>query len=201
MADKSIELLLKTFKDELIKHFDEGKEELSQQFDLKLEKINKKITKFQKTADNALKIANEANETANLNKTNLENLRKDFDLHVEEYCVLSIKCEDMEKELSLEKVKNNVLSAKLEDNINRTCRKTLVFKGLKEEGKETWSNTKSLLSNVLAEVMEEDPGDTFNWIERCHRSKPNKFKKGKRDIFAAFYDWNVSDAIRKKFRY
>ena len=49
--------------------------------------------------------------------------------------------------------------------------------------------------------MEEDPEDTFNWIERCHRSKPNKFKKGKRDIFAAFYDWNISDAIRKKFRY
>ena len=58
------------------------------------------------------------------------------------------------------------------------------------------------VSNVLAEVMEEeDPEDTFNWIERCHRSKPNKFKKGKCDIFAAFYDWNVSDAIRKKFRY
>ena len=79
------------------------------------------------------------------------------------------------KRNSLEKVRNNVLSAKLEDSINRSCRKTLVFKGLNEERKEKCSNSKSLLSNVLAEVMEEDPEDTFNWIERCHRSKPNKF--------------------------
>ena len=100
MADNSIELLLKTFKDELVEHFDEGIEELSKQFDTKLEKINKKITKFQKTADNALKIANEANEAANLNKVNLENLRNDFDVHVEKYDKLSKECEDIEKELS-----------------------------------------------------------------------------------------------------
>lgn len=201
MTDNSIELLLKTFKEEIIEHFDEGKEELSKQFEIKLEKINKKITKFQKTADDALKIANDAKVAANLNKVNLENLRKDFDIHVGKYDEFSKKCEHMEKELSLEKVRNNVLSVKLEDSINKNCRKTLVFKGLKEEGKEKWSDTKSLLSNVLADVMEEDPEVTFNWIERCHRSRPNKFKKGKRDIFAAFYDWNDSDTIRKKFRY
>ena len=164
-------------------------------------KITKKIKVIQKTADEDLKVAAEAKGTSLLNKTNLENLRNDFDAHKLQYDETCIKLETLEKELSLEKIKINSLNLQLEDQVNRSSRKTLVFKGIKEDGKESWSDTKELLSKVVAEVLEVDPEDTIEWIERAHRSRPNKFKKGKRDIFACFHNWNGSDHILKTFRY
>ena len=135
-------------------------------------------------------------ENAQLNKTSLE---KNFEAHKKQYEETHQKVLKMEIELSVEKVKTNSLQLQLEDQINRSSRKTLIFKGIKEEKEESWQDTKILLSDVLAGVFNEDPEETITWIERAHRSRPNTHKQGKRDIFACFHNWNDSNYILKKF--
>ena len=39
----------------------------------------------------------------------------------------------------------------------------------------------------------------MSMIERAHRSRPNKFNKGRRDIYAALYDWKDIEHLQKTF--
>ena len=42
--------------------------------------------------------------------------------------------------------------------------------------------------------------EAYDMIERCHRSAPNKRKKGKRDIYVSFLDWNDSEYVKESYR-
>ena len=93
------------------------------------------------------------------------------------------------------------LQHKLKDSINRQCRKTLVFKGIKEESDESWHVTKQILAKKISEATngETSEQNAQRMIERAQRSRPNHFKKGRRDIYAAFYDWKDTEYIQQSF--
>ena len=59
--------------------------------------------------------------------------------------------ENLNIELNKASIKAHVLEVKLEDQINRSSRKSLIFKGIAEkEGHESWSDTKNILSKVIS---------------------------------------------------
>ena len=95
------------------------------------------------------------------------------------------------------------LQHRIEDQTNRGCRRTLIVKGVNEAPKETWNNTKQILTDTLADLCKiEDKNKLFRCIERVHRGgkvKKDDRKEGKRDIHVLFFDWNDSQMILSEF--
>ena len=98
------------------------------------------------------------------------------------------------------------LSERIEERTNRQLRQTLTFSGIREKkiGKklETWSQTKSVLANVISSVLDDcSYHDAYDMINRAHRSAPNNFKTNRRDIFVNMFSWEDCEEIVKAFRY
>ena len=93
-----------------------------------------------------------------------------------------------------------MLQHRLEEQTNRACRKTLVFRGVAENDKETWEATKNLLADQISDQCDITPENSYKLIERCHRSPARSTDKNKpRNIYACFYDWNDSEFIKDRF--
>ena len=58
---------------------------------------------------------------------------------------------NLKKELETHIIPSHVIEAKLEDQVNRSCRKSLVFKGIPESNnqKETWEETKTFYIQTM----------------------------------------------------
>ena len=160
---------LKQQKEELLADF--AKELKGVKDELKT--LTDKVNTIQKTADDAL-------EKANKNEAVIETLS----------AALSANAETIKS-----------LESKLEDNVNRQCRKTLIIKGIKEKPNETWDTTEQLVAKKISQATNGDTSEdrALRMIERAHRSRPNKFKKGCRDIYAALYDWKDAEFVLKSF--
>ena len=92
------------------------------------------------------------------------------------------------------------LEERLEERTNRQLRQTLVFRGIKENDKETWADTKQILSDIIAKTCDIAFEEAFDMINRTHRSAPNPRNKGNRNIFANIYCWDDCERIIKDFR-
>ena len=88
---------------------------------------------------------------------------------------------------------------KLEERTNRQLRKTLVFRGIKQEAAErSWKDCEEVLAKEIASTLEIDCKDARNMIDRCHRGgNPEYFKKQNkaRPIYAALHEWKVCEDI------
>ena len=160
---------LKKQKEELLDAF--SKELKGVKDDLKT--LTDKVDEIQKTADDALAKAKQ-------NEADIKTFK----------AALSTSAETIK-----------ALENKLEDNVNRQCRKTLIIKGIKEKPNETWDTTEQLVARKISEASNGDTSQdsALRMIERAHRSRPNKFKKGCRDIYAALYDWKDAEYVLKSF--
>ena len=69
--------------------------------------------------------------------------------------------------------KNKELTDELEDSKNRSMRKTLVFRNIRQpQQRESWDQTKQTLANEILNVMPElDKDYIISKIERAHRAK------------------------------
>ena len=105
------------------------------------------------------------------------------------------KISDLNNSL-LKKIKD--IEKKLEDQVNRSCRKTLIIKNVKE-GDETWADSKQLVAKTLNEICHVQLDGEEN-IERAHRGKKRKDSSKPRDIHAAFYDWNDVNMVLEGYR-
>jgi hypothetical protein len=107
------------------------------------------------------------------------------------------------KLIDIQAVEMSTLRYRLEDQTNRNCRRTLIVKGLPEDGKEkTWKETKNKVVEVLSDVCRvENKQQFYKCVERVHRGKPldPDSKKTHRDIHMLFFDWNDSQMILKNF--
>ena len=109
---------------------------------------------------------------------------------------------ELKLEAESHKIKIHVLEKRLEDQTNRSSRKSLVFKGVPEKGRETWDDTRDILADVIARNCDMTNNEAFDTIERCHRSafqQQNK-KKGKRNIYCAFHSWDDAQYVLERFR-
>ena len=97
---------------------------------------------------------------------------------------------------------NTELSEQLEEARNRQMRKTLIFKGIDELENESWDDTAELVAEKISSASEGNLSfdDALDSIERAHRSGGSgEGKKDRRDITAAFYDWQTSEKVKNYF--
>ena len=97
------------------------------------------------------------------------------------------------------------LSERIEERTNRQLRQTLIFSGIQEKRfnnrLESWSQTKSVLANVISSTLENCSYDeAYDMINRAHRSAPNNFKRNRRDIYVNMFSWEDCEEIIKAFR-
>ena len=127
--------------------------------------------------------------------------------------IITVKNDELQSKISdmeqvIEKLKTSIKENEtlLEDQVNRSCRKTLIFKGIPEitnSKKESWEETKVSLSRAISKVMKNvSTEDAFNMIERCHRGTSSKTKARSstpKPIFACFHSWKDSNNILNEF--
>ena len=93
-----------------------------------------------------------------------------------------------------------------EERTNRQLRETLVFHNVAElHDQESYAETKDLLAKLISDVCDISYEDAFNEIKRAHREANRRngddhFRKGKRNIFAAFHSWDLCQKIIETFK-
>ena len=181
--------LIESLRDDLTKELAAIKKQISDtdnKIDTKFADVFTRIDEISKIADSASTAANNALDTAKQNKTDITTINDSL-------TKINDKCAQLEKD-------KITLENKIEDQINRSSRKTIVVRGVKENDKETWEDTRVVLAKEIARVANIPEKNASRMIERVHRSRPNAHREGKRDIIAAFYDWNDSEFVMRKFR-
>ena len=135
-------------------------------------------------------------------KKDLGNLLERVHYLEEDNKTLSNLVQEQNKELETKTMQIATLQYRLEDQTNRGCRKTLIVKGVPEQNKESWKDTKTTLVETLVDICKLDNKPSFyDCIERVHRGKPPKpdSKKKYRDIHVLFRNWNDAQLVLRKF--
>ena len=111
---------------------------------------------------------------------------------------LQTENEDLKNEIArsanLNRIK--VLEERIEERTNRQMRNTLVFKGISDDLKETWSQTEQKLVDHITKAG-VSANNAYDMIERAHRGRPHPEKKGPRPIYARFFSWKDSEHVKK----
>ena len=96
--------------------------------------------------------------------------------------------------------KNKELTDELEEFENKSMRKTLVFRNIRQpQQRESWYQTKQTLANEILNVMPElDKDFIISKIERVHRAKGNNYGTIL-PVNAKFSDWTFSEQIKFSF--
>ena len=186
------ERVLEKLRPDIQSMIDQLKEELLSEIKPISEKIEAFTEKLEKIEETACK----AMELAETNAKEIQDLKERFD----EVQNQNIELQARNKKLLEERIKD--VERNVEDRTNRSLRKTLVIKGVDEIANETWSQTEEILVRLIADHVEGyDLERAKHSVERAHRSAPtdNPDKQGKRDIFAAFYDWKDSEFYKSEF--
>ena len=104
------------------------------------------------------------------------------------------KIADLQKESKAAKVD-------LDDQVNRTLRKTLVFKGIRGQSNEPWDTTREKLNKIIGKKV--PTLKDMCPVERAHHWKPKKEGDEPVEsttIFAAFSNWNDAQAVLRASR-
>ena len=95
-------------------------------------------------------------------------------------------------------VQLDMLVKELDDVKNRSMRSTLVFKNIDQNGDKTWEETTKLLSDELANIVEDKSADEINInISRAHRAKSTR-TGGPLPIVCSFTNWRFAENIKRK---
>ena len=189
------------------KLFDKLSEKLNKDI---MDNINKQFDGLHKKIDKINNLAVEAKKKSTWCENEIINIKSEYS---EKTSVLTVKNDELQSKISdmeqvIEKLKTSIKENEtlLEDQVNRSCRKTLIFKGIPEitnSKKETWEETKVSLSRAISKVMKNvSTEDAFNMIERCHRGTSSKTKARSstpKPIFACFHSWKDSNNILNEF--
>ena len=157
--------------------------------------------------DELVRLQNEIDTVSNV----ANNALKQSDLLKKELTKVQEENAHLKTQLQNNNNAQHEMRESMEDTKNRQLRKTLVFKGVKEEnpndstspnGEKNWDGTKALLAQTMAEALGTSVEEADQMVERAHRASPNPNYKGSapRLIFAAFKDWRDSERTKIAFR-
>lgn len=146
----------------------------------------------------ALTAIEKSNEALSISTQNKEQISEIVD-----------RVEDLQTEQQGYAAKIKYLEDKLDDQVNRSMRSTLVIKGI--EGTESsWEDTKNKLSNIISNLTENKSANIIeSWIERAHRLKRNNTSNSNNDtnnnpnrarpinIVAKFTSWKHSEEVKR----
>ena len=106
---------------------------------------------------------------------------------------------NLQKQMNEMKLNSKSMNTALDDSINRSMRNTLVIKGLKEEGEETYQQTTDVIARLIHGIDPTIATETVkNDIERAHReTKSNTTNKKPRFIFVKFHSWQKSELYKR----
>ena len=117
---------------------------------------------------------------------------------------LKNEIKELRDTVNVQSVRNKVTEHRLADVTDRSTRKTIVIRGVPEKDgyEKDWDVTRDIVADAVAKVTQLQKETIFKGMERVHRSgnPANPKKKGKRDVYACFYDWNIVQKILKSFR-
>ena len=189
-----IKSLLDSHLEKIEKRISDSETSVKTYFDSKFNLLNSKITELETISLNASAMAKEAISKVNDHENAISFNEEKWNL--------------IEENLSnIESLTNKIklLADRLEDQTNRSCRKTLILRGVKENPllEKTWEDTKRVVAEVIKKHchFEIDPDDN---IERAHRGKKislhNNTKKFERDIHVVFYDLNDARKVLEGFQ-
>lgn len=170
------------------------KNAIIKEFKNELKTLSDKVDKVKKTADDALALAKQ-------NEANIATINASIKTLTDNHNTLAGEHKTLQATSTAKDEVIRNLEHKLEDSTNRHLRKTLVIKGVKELDNETWEMTESVLAKTISKATdgETDESDAARMIERAHRSRPNRQKKGHRDIFVKMYDWKDCEYLKQMF--
>ena len=96
--------------------------------------------------------------------------------------------------------KNKELTDELEDFKNRSMRKTLVFRNIRQpQQRESWNLAKQTLANGILNAMPElDKDYIISKIERAHKAKVSNYETIL-PVTAKFSDWTFSEQVKSSF--
>ena len=146
------------------------------------------------------------------NRESLVQQKHEIDSLRKENEQLRLKHEDMEARLTtletnpetsaniLEEINN--VKERVEERTNRQLRQTLVIKGVPENDGETWEQTKQLLASTISNNVNTSYNNAYSLLNRVHRSRStnNPRKRGRRDIFANIFRWDMCEKLVQDFR-
>ena len=106
--------------------------------------------------------------------------------------------ENLKKENEDAKKEFVKLEEKLEDQVNRNLRKTLIFKNIPGDPNEQWSETGMKVAKAIAKASKNkiEESEAHDMIERAHRGRGKN--KGSH-IYAAILDWRDAETIKEHF--
>ena len=172
-----IESLMKEIKKET-KKINDNINEKHKKLETKLASVEKKLVSVEIKLASVEQTAKKALDPADVNQNDISHTSKLLEEQQQE--IISLK-------------------ATLNEQIDRSLRSTLIFKGIPHENKEkSWDDTKNTLIKYLS--------TTFNWdkevlskdIERAHRGKINEENTKQNDaIYVKFESWRNSEGIKK----
>ena len=90
----------------------------------------------------------------------------------------------------------------IESRTNRQLRKTVIFKNIPEtKADETYAEVKTLLARAISENTSLSYETAYASIDRAHReSKTVTGREGKKLIYAAFLNWEISQQVIVELR-
>ena len=165
-------------EERLVQILEKHKQEIVQSFTQQIDDLKKELKDTQSTLNITHQIATNNENDVILLKSEINTLKK-----------------------SQEDLRNQ-----LDDQMNRGMRKTLIFRGVKEEPNENWAATEKILVNTLINNTDITPQIAERLIERAHRGKKSTSNNTNNNIntptpiFAQFYDWKDAQNILDQFK-
>ena len=181
MADEpltlqSIQALLDNVTKQMMQH-------MTDQFNT----LNENITANRELITAAAATADAAKVLAEDNQRRIDSLEK----HLEE---LEGDKNRLAEQNAYQTIQINVLNRRLEDQTNRNSRNSIIIKGIpeREGGENSWDETRDVVCNALAPILDKTPVEISRTIERIHRGPQSKHNTNTpRLIHARMYDWNT----------
>ena len=178
------------------KHFNIQKQELLSILGQKIDDLQKELKDTQQTLNVAYELS--AKNECNIQelKTDIINLKETTTNQSNEIQILKDSNANKSEEIDNLKSLNKKTRIKLDDQVNRSLRKSLIFRGIKGDDTEIWEETRRKLNFIIGQHLPRMKNSTV--VERAHHGKYYN-NSTSTPIFACFYDWNDSQEILEKF--
>ena len=109
----------------------------------------------------------------------------------------TFKIDELKKKFSKLNEDYKKLEEELDDNRNRSLRKTLIFKNIPvQQQRESWVETENILTEKIPTLLPNLELYYIQWkIERAHLAKSSKHTKVP-PIIAKFNDWHFFEMVK-----
>ena len=202
--EQQIQQLFTKLSNDLLSKFEEKHNKLSLELTQKYTTIESSLKDFRMYVGSQI-----TNTKERMDKIE-ERIPDDINLNSlkTQIATLQLETNEIKAKLDIETTRNNTLEKSLDDQVNRNLRKTLIFRGIKEDKNETWSQTSKKLATYLSHIDHNyyRSNDILQDIDRAHRASPkdqddqdhqDHLPAKSKPIFVQFNSWKAAQYYLK----